>query len=154
MKLCECGCGLPSPVATHTSAKYGRVKGEQTRFVVGHALKGKPSYARPSIEERFWSKVNKHGPNLMPSLGPCWVWTGAKDKDGYGVIHFKGALRKAHRVAWFLATGEWPEPNGLHKCDNKPCVRFSHMYEGDTANNAQDREARGEKRQREKGRYA
>lgn len=34
--LCECGCGLPAPIAKSTSPRRGHVKGEPLRFVNGH----------------------------------------------------------------------------------------------------------------------
>lgn len=36
-KLCDCGCGKPTPIATITSTKYGRIKGQPLRFILGHA---------------------------------------------------------------------------------------------------------------------
>jgi HNH endonuclease len=36
MKLCECGCGKPAPIATTTSKRKGHVKGQPTRFLKGH----------------------------------------------------------------------------------------------------------------------
>lgn len=36
MKLCECGCGQPAPVARQTLASRGYVKGQPVRFVFGH----------------------------------------------------------------------------------------------------------------------
>lgn len=41
VKLCECGCGKPAPIATATQPKYGHIKGEPMRFVLGHARKQK-----------------------------------------------------------------------------------------------------------------
>jgi 5-methylcytosine-specific restriction endonuclease McrA len=38
VKLCECGCGEPAPLARKTSEKHGCVKGQPLRFVKGHAL--------------------------------------------------------------------------------------------------------------------
>lgn len=35
-KLCECGCGKPTPLATKT--RYGNIKGKPTRFLSGHCL--------------------------------------------------------------------------------------------------------------------
>lgn len=35
-KLCECGCGEPTPPARRTRAERGWVKGQPTRFVPGH----------------------------------------------------------------------------------------------------------------------
>jgi hypothetical protein len=35
-KLCECGCGKPSPICKYTNRNYGYVKGEPLRFIPGH----------------------------------------------------------------------------------------------------------------------
>lgn len=60
-------------------------------------------------------------------------------------IRLTGARRKVfvHRVAWALAHGRWPTGQVLHHCDNPPCCNPAHLYEGDPARNAQDREDRG-----------
>lgn len=34
--LCECGCGLPTPIATRTRSNRGQKKGEPLRFINGH----------------------------------------------------------------------------------------------------------------------
>jgi hypothetical protein len=36
VKLCECGCGEPAPIAPKNNTKRGYVKGQPFRFVVGH----------------------------------------------------------------------------------------------------------------------
>lgn len=36
MKLCECGCGLPAPLASKTDTKRGWKKGHPIRFINGH----------------------------------------------------------------------------------------------------------------------
>ena len=38
------------------------------------------------LEDRFWAKVDKNGPvpAHRPELGPCWIWTAARFKRGYG----------------------------------------------------------------------
>lgn len=36
MKLCECGCGQPAPIATRNRREYGWIKGQPKRFVSGH----------------------------------------------------------------------------------------------------------------------
>jgi hypothetical protein len=36
IKLCECGCGQPAPIAKMTKASKGHVKGQPVRFVQGH----------------------------------------------------------------------------------------------------------------------
>ena len=35
-KLCECGCGMPAPIATYTNARLGYKKGNPVRFISGH----------------------------------------------------------------------------------------------------------------------
>ncbi len=92
--------------------------------------------ARP-LAERFEEKVDRspgHGP-----WGDCHVWTAAHNEKGYGSIGVgRHSTRKAHVVAFFLAYGRWPEPCCLHRCDNPPCVRLDHLFEGTVAVNTQD----------------
>lgn len=39
IKLCECGCGQPTAMITHTIKAMGKIKGEYNRFIFGHHLK-------------------------------------------------------------------------------------------------------------------
>jgi HNH endonuclease len=104
-----------------------------------------------SATERFWLKVNMSGPIMHGMDTPCWVWTAGTQKwNGYGVFKLNGKGESAHRVAWFLAHGKWPKHYALHKCDNPPCVRLDHLFEGNDADNMEDmydkgRAAMGEK---------
>lgn len=36
VKLCECGCGQPAPIAKKTVSQYGHKKGEPKQFINGH----------------------------------------------------------------------------------------------------------------------
>lgn len=100
---------------------------------------GDPLGAAPlrSIQDIFWSHVDK-----TPGLGPkgeCWEWTGSK-QDGYGRASVRGiGIVLTHRLSFFFENGRWPEPCGLHTCDNPPCVRPSHIYEGTKQDNADDK---------------
>ena len=73
----------------------------------------------------FWSHVDRQGP--IPAhcrrLGRCWVWMASKDRQGYGMFGMGKKTVKAHRFAFFLKHGEWPEPCGLHECDRSPGSR-------------------------------
>ena len=39
--LCECGCGRPAPIATRHRPDRGLRKGDPSRFIRGHAMRGK-----------------------------------------------------------------------------------------------------------------
>lgn len=63
---------------------------------------------------------------------------------GYGRLRFAGGFHLAHRVAWTLTFG--PIPDGrkvLHRCDTPLCCNPQHLFLGDDALNASDREAKG-----------
>jgi len=55
MKLCECGCGTPTPRAAHTRLARGVVKGEPVRYCVGHVWRGKK---RPDHAAKMRGKSN------------------------------------------------------------------------------------------------
>jgi len=100
-----------------------------------------------TTEEIFWSHVNKNGPTQphCPELGPCWEWTGELRGFGYGCIWISSTEREmAHRVSWRLFVGPIPEGKRiLHKCDNRKCVRPSHLFEGTQLDNMRDKFAKG-----------
>lgn len=82
-------------------------------------------------EAGFWAKVDRAGPvpAQRPDLGPCWVWTAATNRKGYGMFGDgeRGSVG-AHRWAWVQAHG--PIPADLvpdHLCRNPPCVNPAHL---------------------------
>ena len=95
---------------------------------VGKGYKG-------TIEERFWRKVVKSD--------YCWTWTGATNDHGYGQIFFEGKLWYAHRMSFMLHTGNSPSAMVLHRCDNPPCIRPDHLFEGDNSTNMKDMWSKG-----------
>ena len=116
--LCGCGCGGTTPVANRTNSRDHWVKGQPRQFIRGHNL-------RRSLTVRFWTKVDKNGPN------GCWVWIAAKDSNGYGrfmVSDTSGRISPAHRVSYTLVRG--PIPIGLeidHLCRVHACVNPDHL---------------------------
>lgn len=90
-----------------------------------------------SVEERFLSKVQK--------TNNCWLWTGAKDKAGYGHMRpdptSRNVIRKAHRVSYELYKGEIDQ--GLvinHLCRNRGCVNPDHLEATTTQGNIKYRD--------------
>ena len=61
--------------------------------------------------------------------GDCLIWTGTKNKNGYGQIFVSGRNIYVHRYAWEQANG--PIPDGMfivrkYHCDTA-CVHVGHL---------------------------
>jgi len=90
---------------------------------------------------RFWSKVTKlNGENA------CWVWTSARNAQGYGQFYV-GACKRcipAHRISYALAGGDvGPGISVCHRCDNPICVRPDHLFAATHADNLRDMHRKG-----------
>jgi hypothetical protein len=102
-------------------------------------------FRRDDIAEiaiRFWLKVRVADEDDPDS---CWLWTDYLNSDGRGRFHFNpvGRMELAHRVAWRIVYGEWPECLLMHRCDTPSCVRLDHLEEGTAAQNIRDAVTRG-----------
>lgn len=74
----------------------------------------------------------------------CWLWVGARGRDGYGVFKFQQKTDKAHRVSWMLHNGAIPiGMHILHRCDVPWCVNPCHLFPGTPRQNVLDMFAKG-----------
>jgi predicted DNA-binding protein YlxM (UPF0122 family) len=100
---------------------------------------------RKHTVEEFWSLIDKNGPipPRHPELGPCWLWMGTRDSQGYGCFTLNG-LYRTHRIARVLTSGPLTTENPwvLHRCDNPPCCNPAHLFDGTDITNAADRDAK------------
>ena len=139
---CMCGCGRTTPIAPQNDQRRGWIKDKPIQFCRGHG-------GRRPLEERFWEKVDKRGPD------ECWPWLGATSRKGYGTIGVgskdDGSFRQmiATRVSWEIHNN--PIPDGLlicHACDNPACVNPAHLWLGTHKDNMQDMFSKGRQGQR------
>ena len=80
---------------------------------------------------RFWDKVDR--------TGECWEWTGCLSTKGYGKFSLGCQSLYAHRVSFALFVGPLAEDDiVMHTCDNRKCVRPSHLRRGDYSDNLTD----------------
>lgn len=93
----------------------------------------------PTVDERFWSKVDKNGPTPLvswdgtPLSGNCWLWTAGSMPAGYGNFMHKHENNKpswigAHRYAYEAIVGSIPDGLTLdHLCRTPACVNPDHL---------------------------
>jgi hypothetical protein len=73
---------------------------------------------------------------------PCKEWTGRRNAKGYGV---DGHGRLVHRLVVEETEGV-PLGSGeivMHRCDNPPCIEYSHLLRATQAENVADRDRKG-----------
>lgn len=83
------------------------------------------------LPDRFWKKVNKNGPvpRHHPDLGPCWLWIGRCDQNGYANrTTIDNDKDSPHRFAYRAFIGPIPPQLELdHLCCVRNCVNPYHL---------------------------
>ena len=73
----------------------------------------------------------------------CWIWTGAKNQYGYGILTHNYKNYRAHRFAWLQAGLPLADEQVLmHECDNRACINVEHLRAGTQQENIDDMRAK------------
>lgn len=128
--LCKCDCGGEKIV--NESSLYG---GHTTSCGCLQNL-DKEKYHQ-KVKLRIEKSVSKeaHG---------CWIWKGAKHRQGYGNIAYRNKCELAHRISWIVFNGEVPKGMKVcHKCDVPSCCNPNHLFLGSQKENVNDAQDKG-----------
>lgn len=112
----------------------------------------KRKYGDPNVvlQKQHHGKTLAQRLEIYTKQGPdCWEWIGHRDPNGYGRLNIDGVPQLAHRLAYQVEFGSIPaDKDVLHKCDNPPCCRPSHLFLGVHIDNMNDMYAKGRGKKR------
>lgn len=82
---------------------------------------------------------------LPPETSPCWVWSGDRNSNFYGLFKAGPKLWKTHRLVYQLYhyVQLLPSQHLLHSCHNRLCCSPIHLRVGSHAENMKDKVAAG-----------
>lgn len=113
-------CRAPGCTVIPKTPRRGMCESHYRRYMkYGDPSGGRPAFA--SDAERFWSKVDRRGPD------ECWPFLGYLDPDGYGVFTVNHVNVRAHRYAYELMVGPIPDGLPLDHVKANGCTRRDCM---------------------------
>ncbi|MEV4129016.1 HNH endonuclease signature motif containing protein [Nocardia sp. NPDC049707] len=127
---CGCGCGELITVAASIAIAV--------LYLDGHGVMSGPAVS-PAVKLRNGlvpQPVSERGKIFYGLTGDCQVWTGPKNKAGYGTMYVwvsgqkrKGRNVQVHRLAYELANGEGSALNLTidHLCGVPLCCNRRHL---------------------------
>lgn len=125
---------------------YGKFPKKRIIGICGNKKCVNPHHAIEynSVFDRFILKIRVE----ENKRNPCWIWTGSKNKQNYGILFFgenqKSRNVMAHRFSYEYYIGKIPENLIiLHSCDNPSCVNPAHLSVGNSQENSLDRDIKG-----------
>lgn len=111
-----------------------------------------PNLSEEDIQ-RFWSNVAN---SFTGDPEPCWPWLGERQRPRnygvdrhrptlpYGICALPGGSHPAHRVAYFIWTGQQPGRLVVrHTCHNPGCCNPYHLCLGSAKDNVDDMKRAG-----------
>ncbi len=111
--FCHCGCGERTNIARQDNARFGHVKGQPLRYLLGHH--NRKSAVEYIEEDRGYDT-------------PCWIWQRGQSGNGYGACTVKGTSTGAHVVVYQRHRGPVPASLELdHLCRVPLCVNPEHL---------------------------
>ena len=90
----------------------------------------------PVLTDKELTRIERH----IEQDGECILWTGYRDKDGYGYMKWRRRLIGVHRLMYQYHHG--PIPPGLevdHTCHRHNCITPEHLRPRSRKENAADK---------------
>lgn len=73
------------------------------------------------------------------SEGDCLLWTGFRNRLGYGETYWRNRKWMAHRLLYAATYGAFdPWLDIMHTCDNPSCIAIRHLKAGTVGENMRD----------------
>ena len=91
-----------------------------------------PQYTQSAYQPRFsWTwpqRIDRWMRRNVVAHGTCWLWTGAKTRNGYGQVAIHGKAWMVHRAFYTYFIADVPPGLDLdHLCRNRACVNPWHL---------------------------